>query len=73
MTDNPRPESRVQRLIRRLRSPDFVVRLHAGTVLGGMGPEAYPFEGGCHGLYLIGMMYLYTADQEARHAPRKSL
>ena len=35
MTGDPEPEPRVQKLIRRLRSPDFVVRLHAGTVLGG--------------------------------------
>src|SRR5262245_16227011 len=39
----------------------------------GLRATNHPFEGGCHGLYLMGMMRLYTADQEAGHAPRKSL
>jgi HEAT repeat protein len=33
-------ETRTQRLIRRLKARDFLVRLHAGLALCGLGPEA---------------------------------
>ena len=33
-------DPRLQKLIRRLRSPDDVKRIHAGLLLGRMGPEA---------------------------------
>jgi HEAT repeat protein len=33
-------QTRTQKLIQRLQHPDPVVRLHAGVVLGGMGPSA---------------------------------
>jgi HEAT repeat protein len=38
MTTDPDP--RLQKLIRRLRSPDDVKRIHAGLLLGRMGPGA---------------------------------
>jgi HEAT repeat protein len=34
------PDARLQKLIRRLRSPDDVKRIHAGLLLGRMGPGA---------------------------------
>ena len=34
------PDARLQKLIRRLKSPDDVKRIHAGLLLGRMGPEA---------------------------------
>ena len=34
------PDTRLQELIRRLKSPHDVKRLHAGLLLGRMGPEA---------------------------------
>ena len=34
------PDRRLQKLIRRLRSPDDVKRIHAGLLLGRMGPGA---------------------------------
>jgi HEAT repeat protein len=37
MTD---PNARLQKLIRRLKSPDDLKRIHAGFLLGRMGPEA---------------------------------
>ncbi len=37
MTD---PQLRVQKLIHRLQSPDYLVRLHAGCLLSRMGPDA---------------------------------
>lgn len=37
MTD---PHLRVQKLIQRLQSPEYLVRLHAGCLLGQMGPAA---------------------------------
>jgi HEAT repeat protein len=33
-------DARLQKLIRRLKSPDDVKRIHAGLLLGRMGPEA---------------------------------
>ena len=34
------PDTRLQKLIRRLKSPQGVKRIHAGFLLGWMGPEA---------------------------------
>ena len=34
------PDTRLQKLIRRLKSPHDVRRIHAGLLLGRMGPEA---------------------------------
>ena len=34
------PDARLQKLIRRLKSPDDVKRIHAGLLLGRMGAEA---------------------------------